>query len=117
MNTPPRSLLKSRPRTESGPDAAAFAVVPAAVGEPAGVAEGVPSAVRPDPHPGDGRFVIAWLHISAPRGAVPTATSRCGCGRDRSAVGRPKVQQLTSDHMEHRLVCPLRTPLEGRAAA
>lgn len=113
MNTPPRSPLKSRRRTANRPPAAGLAVVPAAACGPAGV----PSVVRPDPHPGDGRFIVAWLHISASRGAVPTATSRCACGWDRSAVGRPKVQQLTSDHMEHRLVCPLRTPQEGRAAA
>ncbi|MET9899484.1 hypothetical protein [Streptomyces sp. NPDC006446] len=87
------------------------------MGEPKGVAEGVPIAVRPDPHPGDGRYPIAWLTICAPRGAIPTATSRCLCGRDRSAVGHGKVLALIADHTAHRDTCPLRTRQEGRAAA
>ncbi|MFE2466788.1 hypothetical protein [Streptomyces mirabilis] len=87
------------------------------VGEPKGVAEGVPTAVRPDPQQGDGRYPVAWLHICAPRGAVPTATSKCLCGRDRSAVGRARVLALITDHEAHRDTCPLRTPQEGRTAA
>ncbi|WP_234362809.1 hypothetical protein [Streptomyces formicae] len=87
------------------------------MGEPKGVAEGVPIAVRPDPQAGDGRFPIAWLHICAPRGTVPTATSKCLCGRDRSAVGHHKVLALIDDHEAHRDACPLRLPPEGRAAA
>ncbi|MEU2857636.1 hypothetical protein ABZ672_04290 [Streptomyces mirabilis] len=88
-----------------------------AVGEPKGVAEGVPTAVRSDPQQGDGRYPAAWLHICAPRGAVPTATSKCLCGRDRSAVGRARVLALITDHEAHRDTCPLRTPQEGRTAA
>ncbi|WP_239590091.1 hypothetical protein [Streptomyces aureoverticillatus] len=68
------------------------------------------------PH-GDGRFPVAWLHISAPRDAIPTATSRCLCGHDRSAVGRTKVLALIDDHATHRSLCPLRTTPEGRNAA
>ncbi|MBQ1089180.1 hypothetical protein KBY47_08540 [Streptomyces sp. B93] len=60
---------------------------------------------------------MAWLHIRAPRGAVPTATSRCECGRDRSAVGRRRVLALIADHTAHRDTCPLRSPQEGRTAA
>ncbi|MFP3989379.1 hypothetical protein U9R90_18175 [Streptomyces sp. E11-3] len=60
---------------------------------------------------------MAWLHITAPRGAVPTATSKCACGRDRSAVGHRRVVDLIDDHTAHRDTCPLRTPQEGRAAA
>ncbi|WP_258017728.1 hypothetical protein [Streptomyces noursei] len=64
-----------------------------------------------DPHPtGDGRYPVAWLHISAPRGAVPTATSKCCCGRDKSAVGRTKVLALIEDHEAHRVTCPWRHP-------
>ncbi|MEU3085563.1 hypothetical protein ACWCQ0_21185 [Streptomyces massasporeus] len=70
-----------------------------------------------DPHGGDGRHPVAWLHIVAPRGAVPTATSRCACGRDRSAVGKPRVLALIDDHNAHRNACPLRSSQEGRAAA
>ncbi|MDK1476786.1 hypothetical protein QNO07_25860 [Streptomyces sp. 549] len=82
------------------------------------VAEGVPTAVRPDPPPGDGRHPIAWLHIYVPgRSAVPSATSRCLCGRDRRAVGRARVLALIDDHQAHRHTCPLRSPQEGRTAA
>ncbi len=87
------------------------------VGAPKGVAEGVPTAVRPDRQTGDGRYPVAWLHIVAPRGAVPTATSKCLCGRDRSAIGHGKVHALIADHEAHRDTCPLRTPQEGRTVA
>ncbi|NGO14070.1 hypothetical protein G5C60_42390 [Streptomyces sp. HC44] len=60
---------------------------------------------------------MAWLHIAAPRGAVPTATSKCLCGWDRSAVSRARVLALIDDHTAHRDVCPLRTNQEGRQAA
>ncbi|AJP03000.1 hypothetical protein TU94_17465 [Streptomyces cyaneogriseus subsp. noncyanogenus] len=60
---------------------------------------------------------MAWLHIVAPGRAVPTATSRCECGRDRSAIGRTRVLALIDDHEHHRTACPLRTTQEGRAAA
>ncbi|WP_328450738.1 hypothetical protein OG780_22010 [Streptomyces sp. NBC_00386] len=117
MSTRPHSPLKSITTTPDGPHAAAQPVDTTAVGEPKGVAEGVPIAVRPDPHPGDGRYAVAWLTICAPRDAIPTATSKCLCGRDRSAVGRPRVLALIADHEAHRETCPLRTTQEGRAAA
>ncbi|MET7731204.1 hypothetical protein ABZT02_07525 [Streptomyces sp. NPDC005402] len=85
---------------------------------PTGAArKGVRTAVGPDPQAGDGRYPVAWLSISAPRGATPTATSKCLCGRDRSAVGHRRVLALIADHTAHRDTCPLRTPQEGRAAA
>ncbi|MGW0310228.1 hypothetical protein [Streptomyces flavidovirens] len=74
-------------------------------------------AVGPDPQQGDGRFFVAWLHIVAPKGAVPTATSTCACGRDRSAVGHRKVLALVEDHTAHRDACPLRNSSAGRNAA
>ncbi|WP_202425355.1 hypothetical protein [Streptomyces sp. HUCO-GS316] len=118
MSTAPRPALKSLPVTPAGPRAAAQAPSGTAVGEPKGAArKGVPSVLRPDPHQGDGRYPIAWLCISAPRGAVPTATSKCLCGRDRSAVGYTKVLALIEDHTAHHDVCPLRTNQEGRQAA
>lgn len=79
--------------------------------------KGVRTAVGPDPRRSDGRYPVAWLHITAPRGAVPTATSKCLCGRDRSAVGRARVLALITDHEAHRVLCPLRNPQEGRTAA
>ncbi|MFJ7335322.1 hypothetical protein ACIQUU_18985 [Streptomyces sp. NPDC101116] len=118
MNTRARPSLKSLPATPTGPHAAAQAAPGQAEGEPKGAArKGVPSAPRPDPHQADGRCPVAWLHISAPRGAVPTATSTCRCGRDRSAVGHKKVLALIDDHTAHRDTCPLRTNQEGRQAA
>ncbi|WP_205522914.1 hypothetical protein [Streptomyces sp. RLB3-6] len=117
MTAPSRPPLKSIPSAPSGPRAAAQAVPGPAEGEPKGVAEGVPIAVRPDPQLGDGRYPVAWLHICAPRGAVPTATSKCLCGRDRSAVGKARVLALITDHEAHRDACPLRTPQKGRTAA
>ncbi|WP_328860695.1 hypothetical protein [Streptomyces sp. NBC_00306] len=109
--------LKSITTTPDGPHAAAQPVDAVPVGEPKGVAEGVPIAVRPDPYPGGGRYPVAWLTICAPRGAVPTATSTCLCGWNRSAVGHGKVHALVADHTAHRDTCPLRISLEGRAAA
>lgn len=88
-----------------------------AVGDRQGVAEGVPTAVLPDPRRGDGRYPVAWLSIVAPRGAVPTATSKCLCGRDRSAIGHARVLALIDDHTAHRDECTLRAPREGRTAA
>lgn len=117
MSTPPRPPLKSLPSTPSGPRAAVQADPGPAVGESKGGAEGVISALRSDPQQGDGRYPVAWLYICAPRGAVPTATSKCLCGRDRSAVGKARVLALIDDHTAHRDACPLRTTQEGRAAA
>lgn len=102
----------------TGPGPAAQPVDRAAVGEPTGAArQGVVTALRPDPRRDDGRYPVAWLHIVAPKGATPTATSRCECGRDRSAIGQRRVLALIADHAAHRPACPLRIPQEGRAAA
>ena len=117
MSTPRRPSLKSLPATPIGPRHAAQPAPGPAVGEPKGAAVGVRTVLRSDPSRGDGRYPVAWLCISAPRGAVPTATSKCLCGRDRSAVGHTKVLALIADHTAHRDECPLRTTQEGRAAA
>lgn len=117
MSTPPHPPLEGQQAATTGPHDAERPKPEQAVGEPKGVAEGVPTAVRPDPQKADGRYPVAWLHICAPRGAVPTATSKCLCGRDRSAVGRARVLALITDHEAHRDTCPLRTPQEGRTAA
>ncbi|MGW3413859.1 hypothetical protein [Streptomyces sp. NPDC000888] len=117
MSTPLRPPLKSLPSAPSGSRAAGQAAPGSAVGEPKGGAEGVLPALRPDAPQGDGRYPVAWLCISAPKGAIPTATSRCLCGRDRSAVGHPRVLALIVNHTAHRDECPLRTTQEGRAAA
>lgn len=115
--TPPPALDCHTPATD-GPHAAPQPVDSGAVGAPKGVAEGVLSALRPDPQVGDGRHPVAWLHVVAPPDwrIVPTATSRCACGRDRSVIGRKNVLALVQDHTAHRDVCPLRNS-EGRKAA
>ncbi|MFD7443280.1 hypothetical protein [Streptomyces sp. NPDC059909] len=119
MTTRPHPPMKSLPGTTDQPSAATQGKAPTAVGAPKGAArKGVPSALRTDPHPSDGRHIVAWLHITAPgRSTVPTATSTCACGRDRSAVGHRRALALIQDHEQHRDVCPLRTSQEGRNAA
>ncbi|MGW0597310.1 hypothetical protein ACWD11_09200 [Streptomyces sp. NPDC002776] len=116
MNAPRPSPLEGQPPA-SGGHVAELAPPAPAMGDPKGVAEGVRTALGTDRHGDDGRRAIAWLHISAPgRGATPTATSWCACGRDRSAVGIRRVLALAADHDSHRTTCPLRNPQEGRAA-
>ncbi|MET7621436.1 hypothetical protein [Streptomyces sp. NPDC005408] len=117
MSTPHPPRPKSLVSAATGPRVAQLAAVPAGVGEPKGVAEGVPTAVRPEPQPVDGRYFVAWLHVVAPRGGTPTATSKCACGRDRSAVGRDNVRDLVHEHDMHRENCPLRSTTEEREAA
>jgi hypothetical protein len=114
MTTPPNAPLKSPTDHPTGTPAAEPAPTASGGGAPKVAAEGVLSAVRPDQQPGDGRCPLAWLHITAPgRGVIPTATSQCACGRDRSVVGRGKVHELIADHTA---LCPLRSFQEGRTA-
>ncbi|WP_078605440.1 hypothetical protein OG337_20605 [[Kitasatospora] papulosa] len=115
MSPRPNPPLKCLPSTPTGPYLAKPAPTGTGGGAAKGVAEGVPTAVRPDQQTGDGRYAIAWLTISAPRGAVPTATSVCACGRNRFAAGHRKALALIEDHTRHRDLCPLRTHQEGAA--
>lgn len=118
MTTPPPT--KSLPDTPHRPVAAPQPVDTTAAGEPKGVAEGVPLAVRSDPRRDDGRRPVAWLHIVAPPswGVTPSARSWCTCGYERHAIGRAAVLHLIAAHGEHRTACPLLNPVsEGRAAA
>jgi hypothetical protein len=118
MNDRRRPSLKSITPTPNTPHTAQPGTPPAALGGPKNAArKGAPTVVGPDPRTGDGRYPVAWLTITAPRGAVPTATSTCECGRNRSAVGHARVHALITDHAAHRDACPLRTNQEGRAAA
>jgi hypothetical protein len=118
MTNPPPS--KSLTGTPAVPGAAESTEAPTGLSAPKDAGrQAVPSALRPDPHPADGRWAIAWLHISAPshRGAVPTAKSVCACGRDRMAVGHRKVLALIEAHTVHQGECPLRSNTETRNAA
>ncbi|WP_330320537.1 hypothetical protein OG927_19490 [Streptomyces clavifer] len=116
MSPQQRQDLKSLPATPTNPSIAEPAPAGSGSGAPKVVAEGVPTAVRPDQHTGDSRYPIAWLTITAPRGAVPTATSVCECGRNRFAAGHRKALALIEDHTRHRDLCSLRTHQEGAAA-
>lgn len=83
-----------------------------------GALSALPTASRGTPAAaGDGRWPVAWLHIRAPRAAIPTATSICACGRSRHAAGQRRVLALIEDHQAHRAHCPLRTTEERRNAA
>ncbi|MFE7388034.1 hypothetical protein [Streptomyces sp. NPDC057582] len=112
MSPRPHPHLKCLPSTPTGLDSAEPASAASGGDAPKVVAEGVPTAVRTGPQAGDGRYPIAWLTISAPRGAVPTATSVCECGRNLFAAGHRKALALIVDHTDHRTRCPLRTTEE-----
>lgn len=118
MNNPQRPApLKSTTPTTHGPGAAHPTASPDGGQAPKDAArKGVPSSS--DPYSADGRHPAAWLRITVSgRGAVPTATSWCRCGRDRSAIGHRRVKALIDDHAAHRTACPLRHQPEGRNAA
>ncbi|MFJ5799253.1 hypothetical protein [Streptomyces decoyicus] len=108
--TPPAAPapIKSIPAPDrTGPSETALATVGSRA--PKAVARSTSSFRSAPPPTGDGRHPIAWLHVTAPgHGAVPTATSKCRCGRDRSAVGHSKVLALIEDHHAHRTTCPRR---------
>ncbi|BBC37033.1 hypothetical protein SGFS_083270 [Streptomyces graminofaciens] len=116
----PRPAGKSITPTPDRPRTAEPTALRTVVGEPKGAArKGARTACGPDPQQGDGRYPVAWLHIRAARrrAAEPTATSKCLCGWERSAVGHAKVLALIEAHEAHRDTCPLRTIQEGRTAA
>ncbi|MFD5114859.1 hypothetical protein ACFWNG_21490 [Streptomyces sp. NPDC058391] len=117
MSTPPRPRLKSLSATPDLPRPAEQAPTPSGSSAPKVVAEGVPSAVRPDPRTDSGLHVVARLRITAPRGATPTAASSCMCGRDLFASGHHQVLALIESHAAHRTTCQLHTPQEERNAA
>lgn len=110
--------LKSHTPTTDHPRPAVPAPAVAAGSAPKVAAEGVPSALRPDPRPTDGREPIAWLHVAAPdRRTPPRAESWCACGRHVTVVGRDDVVALIETHTEHRAVCRLRHPAIERSRA
>ncbi|NED13642.1 hypothetical protein [Streptomyces sp. SID9124] len=117
MSTARAPHLKSLPTAPTRPSIAG----PAPAGHGGGAAkvvgrQAVPIAVRPNSHEPDGRYPIAWLTITAPRGAAPTVTSVCECGRNLFAAGHRKALALIADHADHRTRCPLRNHQEGAAA-
>jgi hypothetical protein len=119
--------LKSHTLTTDQPHPAEPADTPADRGAPKVAArQGVPSSLRPDPHPTTSRpterlFVASWIWVTAParRSGTPTAESWCRCGWHRIATGRTNVMCLQTTHAHHRdTACPLTHPIaEGRPAA
>ncbi|MEO3844496.1 hypothetical protein [Streptomyces sp. B22F1] len=122
MNRARSSPLKSLNGTARRTEHAGITAPAADAGARQGVArQGVPSALPPQPPradnaTGDGRYVVAWLHVSAPARAVPSARSVCLCGWDQRATGLNRVLALIDAHTAHRDTCPLRNS-EGRSAA
>ncbi|MGW6461218.1 hypothetical protein ACWF94_35710 [Streptomyces sp. NPDC055078] len=118
MSAPPPPSLKSLTPTTGHPPAAEPPAPRTAAGGPKDAARRASaSSVRPDPHPRDGRYAVAWLTITTPRRGTPTATSTCACGRNTSATGHTKVLALITDHTHHRTLCTLRTTEQGEKAA
>lgn len=123
MNQARSLLLKSLNGTAPGTEHAGMTAPATDAGARQGVArQGVPSALPPQPSQADnaardGRYAVAWLHVSAPARAVPSARSVCLCGWDQRAIGRPRVLALIDAHTAHRETCPLRSNQEGRSAA
>lgn len=134
MNTPPRPRLKSLTPTPDSPSPAELPAPQADLGDPKGVAEGVPTS--PDPqttNPDNPTPQRPGIRIYAPPvyrhhydGArwskryahTPTAAYACRCGETATATGRDEVADLVFDYAYHRAVaCSLRTAQEGRAAA
>ncbi|WP_329313725.1 hypothetical protein [Streptomyces sp. NBC_01262] len=115
-----RPRLKSLTTATDQPSTAEPAEAPIGCSAPKVAArQGVPSSLRPDSQPGDGRTPTAWLHVLAPpsRWGVARATSRCACGRDVEAVGRDDVLALIEAHTYHRTACPLRNRAPERRQA
>lgn len=112
MNKASRNPVNSPQGAVQGPSRAT-------VGDRESVAEGVRTAVGPDPQSDDGRRPVAWLHITAPPDwkVTPSGRSWCICGHDQHAIGRAAVIALLKIHAQHRTLCPLLNPLEGRAAS
>ncbi|MFI1160211.1 hypothetical protein [Streptomyces sioyaensis] len=97
--------------TPNSPSSAKPARTPRGSGAPKVVAEGVLSALRPDPRVASGHEeerVFFGLHIVAPPDwAAPTsATAVCPCGYRRNARGRSGVLQLVADYTDHKTTCP-----------
>ncbi|WP_340559409.1 hypothetical protein [Streptomyces sp. GSL17-111] len=116
--TPGSPRLKSLTTTPDTPRAAEPSGPSRAVG--AGKVVGrkaVRSAFGTDQQPDGGRFPRAWLRITAPSGAAPSARFGCACGHRQSAIGRTRVLALIDAHTAHRATCPLRNHTERRTAA
>ncbi|MFF1742981.1 hypothetical protein [Streptomyces mirabilis] len=143
MTAPSRPPLKSITPTTTTPHTAPQPVDTPAVGEPKGVAEGVPTAVPrskrfpagggrgngTDPTPDRPGIRIyappVYRHHrdgarwSTRHGDTPNAAYTCACGHSRTAIGAHAVAALVADYGAHKDACT-GTPdpfTEGREAA
>ncbi|MFE1893631.1 hypothetical protein [Streptomyces microflavus] len=98
MNTPPPSALKSLTPTTTHPRTAEPAPAAPGSGAPKVVArQGVPVAVRPDPHPITVTGIRPGLSVRGlGRNEIPTADWLCACGHHEHARGRNAVTELTT---------------------
>ncbi|WP_405912480.1 hypothetical protein OG760_13735 [Streptomyces sp. NBC_00963] len=116
MNSPPRSTLKSLPAPSAGPSPAEPAPATTGQSAPKVVAEGVPTAVRPDPHTITVAGIWPGLHIRGlDRGAIPVADWLCACGRHERVRGRKAVTELTGRVRVGQ--CPHNAPAQNRRDA
>lgn len=106
MTAAPNPRLKSLPAIPSSPQAAIPAAAPVTGGEPKGVAEGVRSAVLPDPHTVTVTGIRRGLTVRGlGRNQIPAADWLCVCGHHERARGQGRVTELTTrarvDHCPH----------------
>ncbi|MFJ7410094.1 hypothetical protein ACIQWZ_04665 [Streptomyces sp. NPDC098077] len=106
MTTAPNHRLKSLPATPNTPQAANVVAARMTGGEPKGVAEGVRSAVLPDPHTVTVTGIRPGLTVRGlGRNQIPAADWLCACGHHERARGRDRVTDLTTrarvDHCPH----------------
>ncbi|MFF8609996.1 hypothetical protein ACF06X_29185 [Streptomyces sp. NPDC015346] len=133
MTTPPPPRLKSHTRTPDRPSTAEQPRRLRTVGASKVVAEGVPSALLPNPGdptpdaPGI-RIHAAPVYRSHYDGArwskrtdgTPNAAYACACGQTATAIGLQAVTALVAEYDAHRSDCtgaPVAPLTEGRTAA
>lgn len=113
MTIPGRPHLKSLTRAGDQPHPATPSASQTAVGGRKDVAEGVPSALRPDPHQTTVSGIRPGLHISTH--GLPVADWLCDCGHHERARGRSAVTGLAGRVRVGQ--CPHVTATERRNAA
>ncbi|WP_371791501.1 hypothetical protein OG285_17650 [Streptomyces sp. NBC_01471] len=109
-------LLKSLTTTPTSPSPAEPAPVTTRQGALKVVAEGVPTAVLPDPRTITVTGIGPGLHLRGlDRGEVPVADWLCACGHHERARGRKAVTELTTRvRVGH---CPHNAPAQNRRDA
>ncbi|MGY4971618.1 hypothetical protein ACWGCC_20840 [Streptomyces nigrescens] len=116
MSTRPHPPLEGQPARSTGLNSAEPARAPSGGGAPKGGAEGVLSALRPDPQTVTVTGIRPGIEIRGlGRGDVPVADWLCACGWHERARGRKAVIELTTRVRVGR--CPHRAPETNRKTA